>query len=107
MEVDIGFAVAVCKEVESAISHLNCHVALTGGALYKRGMRKDLDLLFYRVRQAEHPSKEEILGALKLRGFEITDRQFNWCVKSKFYGADVDLFFPELHPEIAPDGEEY
>ena len=103
--VNILDAIAICKKVELVVAPLDCHVALTGGTLYKSGQRKDLDLLFYRVRQVEHPDKELILNALKSIGFKIL-RSYNWCTKAEFEGIEVDLFFPELHPELSPNKTE-
>ena len=50
---DLVSAVDLCKQVESIAPDYGCHVALTGGCLYKEGPRKDLDLLFYRIRQVQ------------------------------------------------------
>ena len=57
--------------VEHAIKDLDAHVALTGGCLYKVGLRDDLDLLFYRVRQAPILKEKEIITALRGLGFDI------------------------------------
>lgn len=96
----------ICRDIHAAIVDLDCHVALTGGTLYKDGNRKDVDVLFYRVRQKAHPPRESILAALRGIGF-IIGKEYNWCTKSTYKGIDVDLFFPELSPEIAPASEEY
>lgn len=93
-------AAEICREVEQALSpNLPCHVALTGGTLYKDGERKDIDLLFYRVRQYPHPSREDIEARIEKLGFEFLGG-WNWCTKARFKGFDIDLFFPELHPEV-------
>ena len=44
-------AIELCKRIESVCPRYGCHVALTGGLLYKDGPRKDCDILFYRIRQ--------------------------------------------------------
>ena len=46
-------AIALCKKIESIVPLAGCHVALTGGCLYRDGHRKDLDILFYRIRQID------------------------------------------------------
>src|ERR1035437_5571090 len=46
-------AIELCVKVEAICPKYGCHVALTGGLLYKQGKRKDCDLLFYRIRQVE------------------------------------------------------
>ena len=87
-------AVALCRLVEGIAPQFKCHVALTGGSLYKDGLRKDADILFYRVRQVEALDKEGLLDALAANGFEHY-RRFGWVIKAKYLGKDVDLFFPE------------
>ena len=47
-------AVEICRSIECECPKFGCHVALTGGTLYKDGERKDLDILFYRIRQVEN-----------------------------------------------------
>ena len=44
-------AIALCKDLEAFAPEYGCHVALTGGLLYKDGPRKDVDIVLYRVRQ--------------------------------------------------------
>lgn len=96
----------ICRDIHDAIVELDCYVALTGGTLYKHGKRKDVDVLFYRVRQKAHPPRESILAALREIGF-IIGKEYNWCTKSRYKGIDVDLFFPELNLGIAPSSKEY
>lgn len=72
----------------------NCHVALTGGCLYKEGRRKDCDLLFYRVRQVDQLNKTLLGEMLEDIGFSLgTDH--GWVWKATYAGKDVDLFFPD------------
>lgn len=91
-------AIALCIEVESVCQEFGCHVALTGGCLYKRGERKDLDLLFYRIRQQKIDMQGlwtalEKIGVQKVSGF-------GWCHKAKYRGKSIDCLFPE-----EPEGE--
>lgn len=44
-------AIALCAQLEIFAPEFGCHVALTGGCLYKSGDRKDLDIVLYRIRQ--------------------------------------------------------
>jgi len=44
---DLESAVKACVSIESIIEPLGFHVALTGGTLYKAGVRKDMDLFIY------------------------------------------------------------
>jgi hypothetical protein len=89
-------AVELCRRIEALCPEFGCHVALTGGTLYKDGPRKDLDLLFYRIRQRPKIDQdglwidlETVLG-LKLQ------RGFGWCFKLEDrFGRKIDAFFPE------------
>lgn len=44
-------AIQLCRLLEALAPTFGCHVALTGGCLYKDGERKDCDILLYRIRQ--------------------------------------------------------
>lgn len=87
-------AIALCREVEAICPAYGCHVALTGGCLYKDGERKDLDLLFYRIRQEPEIDKDGLFDALLAIGIEH-ERGFGWCHKAKHQGRSIDCFFPE------------
>lgn len=90
-------ALNVVKRVEEVVSPLKAHVALTGGLLYKEGLRKDLDLMFYRVRQEPHLAESVIIDALRGLGFDIKT-QHGWVYKALYERKNVDLFFPENYP---------
>lgn len=94
-------AITLCRMIESFAPDFGCHVALTGGCLYKNGDRKDIDILFYRIRQVEKVDHEGLKAALAKNGIENI-KGFGWLLKGVWCGVDVDMFFPE---EI--DGEEY
>jgi len=86
-------AVLLCKHIEVFAPVYGCHVALTGGCLYKDGDRKDVDILFYRIRQVPKIDVDGLKAALKEFGFgEITG--FGWILKSEYKGSKVDMFFP-------------
>jgi hypothetical protein len=94
-------AIEVCRKVEAICPKFGCHVALTGGTLYKDGPRKDLDLLFYRIRQWDHIPQDELFEALEKIGLK-RKRGFGWCFKFEFTDLSnpfevkpVDIFFPE------------
>jgi hypothetical protein len=87
-------AIALCREVEAVCPAAGCHVALTGGTLYKDGERKDLDLLFYRIRQVPAIDMGMLWDALATIGIEIK-RGFGWCFKAEYHGKSIDCFFPE------------
>lgn len=92
-------AVSVCRAVEAICPPFGCHVALTGGTLYKDGSRKDLDLLFYRIRQEPEIDQDGLWAALETIGITKL-RGFGWCFKAELNGKPIDCFFPE-----APSGE--
>lgn len=103
-------ALEFIRQVECVAPEAGCHVALTGGVLYKLGPRKDLDLLFYRIRQVEKVDTDVLWRALAKVGIaRITDAD-TWCVKAKYGAKNIDCFFPEapsgLYPPSDDDGED-
>lgn len=89
-------AIALCTEIERYAPNYGCHVALTGGCLYKSGSRKDLDILFYRIRQVSEIDHEELFAALDEHSAITVEGGFGWCVKATDkQGRKLDLFFPE------------
>lgn len=92
-------AIDLCTLIESVCPEFGCHVALTGGTLYKVGERKDCDVLFYRIRQVESIDQEALFAALSDVGVERISG-FGWVHKASYQGKSIDMFFPE-----APDGE--
>lgn len=87
-------AVALCERIEAVAPAFGCHVALTGGLLYKNGPRKDADILFYRIRQVPEIDVEGLMSALADLGVEAGD-DFGWCFKASIDGKPIDFFFPE------------
>lgn len=92
---------ALLIKIEEFAPKFGAHVALTGGVLYKEGVRKDLDILFYRIRQAPEIDEAGLTGGLKAIGFEIIQK-YGWVTKAKFNGLSVDLLFPNA-PDTAAD----
>jgi hypothetical protein len=90
-------AVQLCSVIEDFAPKYGAHVALTGGCLYRDGERKDVDILFYCIRQRDRIDEEGLLDALRAHGFTI-GKHFGWVYKAKHFGRDVDLFFPEAYP---------
>jgi hypothetical protein len=64
-------AIKLCIEIEKFCPQYGCHVAMTGGCLYG-GSCKDLDLIFYRIRQREYIDELGLLGALYRAGISTT-----------------------------------
>lgn len=98
-------AIALCREVEAVCPIAGCHVALTGGTLYKDGERKDLDLLFYRIRQTPTIDMGMLWDALSTIGIERATG-FGWCIKAEYRGKRIDCFFPEEDGEYDSGGED-
>lgn len=86
-------AIELARLIEERCPAFGYHVALTGGLLYKIGLRKDADLLFYSIRQAT-PDRDGLIEALKALGVTIK-ATFGWMAKAEWAGKPVDIFFPE------------
>lgn len=97
-------AVDLCRKVEAVCPSFGCHVALTGGTLYKDGRRKDCDLLFYRIRQVENIDGEGLWDALGKIGL-FKKKGFGWCFKAYYQGKPVDCFFPEAYDGADKNGD--
>lgn len=92
----IADAVELCRSIEAIAPTYGCHVAITGGVLYKDGARKDLDILFYRVRQADKVDVAGLFAALEAAGIaRITVADDRWCIKASYQGKPIDCFFPD------------
>ena len=87
-------AIELCVKVEAICPKYGCHVALTGGLLYKQGKRKDCDLLFYRIRQVPEIDLDGLWAALAVIGLNQTSG-FGWCYKATYQGKKLDCFMPE------------
>lgn len=97
-------AVKICELLEAISPHFGAHVALTGGCLYKKGERKDIDILFYRIRQVSEIDQDGLFKAMSIIGFSEPNGM-GWCFKTKFNGFSIDLFFPEEQGGLYEGGE--
>lgn len=97
-------AMALCSVIEGFCPQFGCHVALTGGLLYREGDRKDFDILFYRIRQTPEIDMVGLKSALTNIGFWCDPKSFGWCHKATFNGKPIDMFFPE---EQASESDQY
>ena len=89
----IGQAVILCSALESVAPYYGCHVALTGGCLYKAGELKDIDIVVYRIRQWSRINQIGLLRAFSELGL-IVIKDFGFCIKCDYYDTPVDLLFP-------------
>ncbi len=91
--------VSICKLIEPIAEQYGWHVALTGGTLYGEGGRKDIDIVFYRIRQVTDPQFVEMCNHFKnrLHGIDLVLKEdFGFC--KKFVLGEVipiDALFPE------------
>lgn len=88
-------AIEICKEIYPKLSAAGFYPALTGGSLYKEGLRKDVDIVIYRNRQSVLPFEMvEIKDLLIELGFTNLEF-FGFVTKSQYKGVSVDIFNPE------------
>lgn len=88
-------AIALCAAIHPVTEQCGCYVALTGGLLYKDGPRKDLDLVFYRIRQVEGVDKKLLFMLLdESLGIKVV-KGFGFCHKALLDGKTIDMLFPE------------
>lgn len=87
-------AIELCRAIEEICPRYGCHVALTGGTLYRDGPRKDVDILFYRIRQIDAIDVDALMDALLGLGVSPGD-DFGWCYKATYQDKAIDFFFPE------------
>ena len=88
---------ALCKILYDNLKDIGIYPALTGGLLYKEGMRKDIDIVLFRNRQELiefETTQDDIKNALSKSGVEITSYH-GFVTKAKWKGITVDLFNPE------------
>lgn len=97
MNANQSLAVVLCRAIEAVAPEFGCHVALTGGCLYKDGDRKDIDLIFYRIRQVDEINRAGLIPALCKLGivFPLDIVSSNWCIKANWHGINIDCLFPE------------
>lgn len=96
----IDQAVQLCRELESIAPKYGAHVALTGGCLYKDGGRKDVDIMFYRIRQVDQIDQGGLFAEVTARTGITFGDGFGFVYKAKTTdGKNIDFFFPEEQGE--------
>lgn len=88
----------LARELEFVCIKHDCHVALTGGLLYKDGERKDADILIYRNRQSQCIDTIALFADFAKIGFKRSSgagwiHKFVWRIGMR--EEAVDVFFPE------------
>jgi hypothetical protein len=107
MSITQAEAIQLCAMIEQHAPKFGCHVALTGGTLYKMGPRKDVDILFYRIRQVD---KIDYVGLFRMLWGEfgiIVINPCGWVIKAHMANpsVDIDFFFPEDKDAPGYDGD--
>ena len=69
MAWDFESAVLFCKLVEPIANKCGAHVALTGRCFYSEGLRKDLDIMFYRHKCKEPVNVKRLFRFLKRKTY--------------------------------------
>jgi hypothetical protein len=88
-------AIELCTAIETIAPKYGCHVALTGGLLYKSGPRKDADILIYRIRQTAAIDFDGLFASMKLLFGIERGPDYGWCKKASLDGKPIDFFHPE------------
>jgi hypothetical protein len=95
-------AITMCQFIEPIISPFDAHIGLTGGCLYKGGLRKDLDIVLYPHGGSGGMKETELVEALEKAGFGMGKR-FTRVQKAMWFGKSIDFIFP--HHEGEPGCE--
>jgi len=94
-DYDLSVGAAVCTLIEPIAEKHGYHVALTGGCLYGEGGRKDIDIVFYRIRQVIRPDDDSMFDELEVE-LEMTLLADHGFVKKFEMGnIPIDALFPE------------
>lgn len=88
-------AIDLCVKIEKISPKYGCHVALTGGLLYKIGPRKDCDILLYRIRQVASIDWDGLFAALAEQLGVVKVSGFGWVYKAEYQGKAIDFFNPD------------
>lgn len=90
-------AIELCTLIQSVSPQFHCHPALTGGLLYKKGPRKDCDIVIYQrgdTNGVRHPINWNGLWiALCKIGLDMC-HDFGYVKKCEWRGKTVDIFDP-------------
>jgi hypothetical protein len=85
----------LCIKLYRVLSEKGYYPALTGGSLYKKGPRKDIDIVIYRNRQMHvHFELVGIENYLVEAGIHNV-KHYGFVSKGKYGALSVDLLNPE------------
>lgn len=91
-------AVVLCTLIQNLPSQkFHCHPALTGGLLYREGLRKDCDIVIYQRGDVDGERKPidwvGLWKALEIIGVKLVN-DFGYVKKCLYKGKPVDIFDP-------------
>lgn len=93
-------AVPLCGILEGWAIGYDCHVALTGGLLYKDGPRKDCDIVVYRrglfKGETELPEFNRAALTAAFANVLTIVQEFGRVTKATYEGKPVDLLFVNM-----------
>lgn len=75
-------AVELCRRLEEIAPAFGGHVALTGGTLYKDGLRKDVDILIYRSADEPEFKWDEFFVRAEAELGICLHADYGWCKKA-------------------------
>lgn len=88
----------IAIQIEEIAAKQNMHVALTGGQLYKSGVRKDIDFVLYHAtsKDGKNPTNRDmVIMGLIVEGFTLVSRHGR-VDKFTYEGDDIDILYPEF-----------
>lgn len=94
-----GAAIELCSQFYKAFESKGFYPALTGGCLYKKGNRKDIDIVIYGNRQSDKAlnwveMQEELSEmGVKMVGYYGFVSKAKYTYRHNVY--DVDFLYPE------------
>lgn len=106
---DTSEAVVLCSILEPIVAEFDCHVALTGGLLYKAGPRKDCDIVIYRrgrykdEKELPEFNQTALIDAIE-KVLTIHD-VYTRVTKASYNDKAVDLIFVNSFGEQGVEGD--
>lgn len=91
----LNLAIELCMKIYDQLKDKGVYPALTGGTLYKKGDRKDIDILLYFKRENKSFETKELEKDLAEIG--ITDFNYvtGYLCKAKYNNINIDIMNPE------------
>lgn len=117
IEDQLSNAIRICTVLYKLLEPYHVFPALTGGTLYKQGIRKDLDIILYKGSSGGELYGRTLLNINKplfnkipkelseiLSGHGFTDlTDYGRVIKCKYEGTYIDLIMPEAPEGVYPE----